>query len=405
MKKLIFSIFTLCVFFIAPGHSETYLSESFAEVQTHKWEVKDIGTVALFERAHALDLNDNGQVLLTCTTKDSYECRGIGNFELGFTLLPQLQQGNTKVIWLKINGDDTAIGIQNIHVGGGYRSPELVTWNKVRGVKKYNFDPSIKAPVDWVGRNGPTIHDHIVIAKCGNSSDIVLSLDGKIFTLQNGQLIDLTPKLDIEAQYHGFNFYKMSWKGLSVNNSGKIFGLLECFDKHPYKETTIFSASKLFHWDGKFLKFIDFPENTKLSDSLSSFYMNDNNTISFHWSANTKKESWIWDVENGPLELKELELNHGGYKYKFHVLAVLNDGTIVWFSNDHQAWQAILFQDEDGFLPIYFNEKQNIESSNYPDVKLSYPGYYPIINNQKEIILNGKFFGEEHPFLLTPVCE
>lgn len=367
-----------------------------------RWKVNDLGTIAKFEYVQALDLNDAGQMLLECYD-GAKKVQALSSVEAGLNLLPQLPPkrgtSDTDIYWLKCNRC-SVVGIRSLFINRMF-VPELVTWNPINGVRKYSFNSTLVSQHMWAsGAPG----DLIKIASCGNSDRIALTCDDKIFTLENDKLTDLSPRLVDALSRQGENFYHVKWKAFSVNNHGAIFGKFECFDKHPYKDKELFKGTKLFYWNDEVLKVQGIPENVNFGDNFCSGYLNNQNQISFKWVSSNKIESWLWDTESSEIQLQECSFFSDGEKLRCYILAVLDDGTLVW------QWgnEGLIIQQDDNFSLLVFQDipinPDVFECDGYSSLALSYPNfYYPIINNQMQVHLRGTFYKESHPFLLTPI--
>lgn len=410
MKKIIFILIASYFSFFSSVHSETFLSDPSKKSLEYQWDVKSLGTPTFFKEAHAIDFNDGGQALIEGITTDEIgfqkKHRGIGNAEIGFFKLPQIPcrtgRADSEVIWLKINQDDTAIGIQNFDAGGvkpdGF-VPKLILWNKSTGLKSYNFDPSIKFPGPLIGLDAPTMHDRISIAQCGSSNHVVASVSGKIFMLQNNALIDISSILAKQSNKDVLNCYYISWKALAIDVNGNIFGLIECFSKHPFREEKILQSRKFFYWNGETTKFIDIPKDALLPQHrfLSSYYLNDKGKVSFYWHLNGENKPFIWNAVTDSLELKKDTFKFKNQNLKCHITAILNDNTIIWRS--FQSPTFVIFQNEENLSLVDLGDlKMNIEAS--LSIKFS---YFHSVNNNKQLIIDGAFLGETHPFLTNPL--
>jgi hypothetical protein len=369
-----------------------------AELQNKVWQVKDVGSLTIFDWAESLELNDSGQVLFRTkiiqTNKDVW---AVGQIDSSATILPTLPkhypqyQHATEVNWQRINKSGMVIGDRTYFRPTNTSSvvqciPELITWSPTAGIKQYTI-----SSVTYQNRN-PVMK----IAQCYNSEHVVFTLEDRIFILKAEKPIDLSPILLKEIQKFGINYYEIKWKAIAVNNYGFIYGKFEYFEKHPFKEKSIFTGEKYFLWNGNDIILIEIPEQSiaDLSDHLR--HLNNNNTILFKLNQNVSK-SFIWDRNTG---LSEAFFYNNSQNNYGHAIAVLDDGTTIFSLGGGSIY---LLQDEceDCQLKFSDNSSKNIDFSQYPSL-IGKNHDLVLINNSKQILIKCKYFGEEHPFLLNP---
>lgn len=374
-------------------------------VADQKWQVEDVGTLALFDQASAIDLNDNGQVLVRAAP-DCLHVWAIGSLGLGATILPKLptfyqpsqgwNQFANDVVWQRINNSGVVIGCRTFFKSNQkvqnnqHQTPELITWNPLLGLKQYPISS------ETLINNAPSIE----VAQCGNSSHIVFTVNGKnIYTLKEGKIINLSEVLLKEIQNLGFNFYEVKWKGMAVNNNGVIFGKFDCFEKHPYKDKSTLVRETFFLWDGKWITLIEIPEDAKIyiSDLINLKHINNNDDVLFNWNG----RSWLWNKINGFCELTRYNDQRG---CKENAIAVLDDNTIVYALDGLGGNDLSLQNISEKLLLKYCGiiHSENINNSKYSSLEGRGFANGCLVNNKKQIVFHGVFLNECHPFLLTP---
>lgn len=286
--------------------------------------------------------------------------------------------------------------------------PILVTWNPLQGVTEYKFDPSVKSR--YYLADGSHLSSLINIGQCENSNGIVLTFDGKILVLRNDKIVDITNKIEDEFKNQGYDYYQCKWSGLAINDNGVIFGKVECFSKHPFKDVPILENRKLFLWSARGLLTFDINQNN-FDDR--HFYLNNNNRVSFNIYGD---KAYVWDMKSNVVEdFSFIPLNvfkqiygdnainmqyNGNLRIKC-LIAVLDDETIVTSLNDG----SILIRNG---LSFYQFNPRILNSS---EIENKYKGirfdsvddyYYPSVNAMKRICVRGTFINEDHPFVIIP---
>ncbi|HEY4832115.1 MAG TPA: hypothetical protein VIH61_06095, partial [Waddliaceae bacterium] len=322
---------------------------------------KDVGSIALFDWAQALDLNDNGQVLLK-SRKDLKELWAVGYRGSKAIMLPELPvRPNVNIswiyaqdiIWQRVNGSDLVLGTRCIINSRSLEcTQELITWKLTEGINQYAFS-ICKIPFEA----------HPKIAQCGNSKHIVITFEDKIYLFKTNHVVDLTPILLNELQKNGYNYYKVKWNGIAVNNNGTIYGKLDCFQKHPFKDTPTFVCANYFLFDGNTMNLIDVPDDFNISLGESIKHLNNNDEVLFR----SGMQSWVWNIATGFRELTYYNDEH----YLGQAIAVLDDNTVIFaFPNGGGGTlNDILFNkgQENSLLRFYGTVcSKNIDFSNYP---------------------------------------
>ena len=367
-------------------------------VQAETWQVKDCGTIAIWDQGTAIALNDKGNVLCkrghmpgrsdeiwAVSTDNSVVILPQAN-------KPQMFQGylhNYYLDWLTVNLDGV-IGIQNKQYQDGF-VPEIIIWNFNEGLKKYNFNPSIKFRYSA----------DIKIAKCSNSKYLAITCNDDIYILKDEKLINISPQLRNELESIGFNFYDIKWNAISINNNGVIFGVFQGYEKHPFKDKPVLVYEDCFIWNNGciiLMKF-SFDKNAYRSYIQSHAQLNNNNEVFLYLN----NISWIWSETDG---YKDITLYHNPENKNEgilgHAKAVLDDHTIVYEIGGQ--YKDIMFQNEnESFILKFFeeNHSDNIDiGRTYKNLKSD--GNISLINNKKELVFQCQFMNEWHPFLLSP---
>ncbi len=368
------------------------------------WKVKDVGSVATFDESYALDLNDQGQLLVKGILKDKFNRQttiyGIGSVNSGLIILPQYnpsKYSDHEVFWLKLN-KSVAIGIRNIRAGYEF-FPELITWNAHQGIKTYNFPPNIKTPYYLVSGHSS---DPLTIAQCYNSKYIALTCEDKIFVLKNEDLIDTSVQLNSKVKELGIHFNDIKWKAIAINDNGQIYGKFDVYEKHPQKDKSILIGEKYFLTDCERLILIDVPEKVIMESRDRLCHLNNKNEILFLWYEPTGgKRSWIW---NESLGFRELTLFNSQGGCKGFAIAKLDDDTLIFaISNPHDYDFIFVKNDEENLINIFQSyHTDNIDVTQYPTLH-SYGLKLDLclLNNKKQTVFLGKYFDEIHPFLLN----
>jgi hypothetical protein len=314
---------------------------------------------------------------------------GIGSPESGFILLPEVPRRplmtDSQVYWRRINKSGLVIGIKsltNSKYDGVY--PALMTWSPSQGLKQYNFDSAINSPYYFTGEN--FLHDPMKIAQCENSNNIVLTCKDRIFTLQADRLVEITDVLKSDFEKSGVLYHELKLEAFAVNNLGTIFGKVDCYNKHPYKNVLLKACQKVFIWNNGSAKFHDIPEQI-VFDSYS-LYLNNKNQVTFKYG----NQSFKWDKDADTPDI----LNGD-------IVAILDDGTIVWRK---EGSSGLLFENDE-VVDVKFEDINkpsgqiiNIDYFNIerPNISL----FFPVTGNHKRICLYGVFYNENHPFILIP---
>lgn len=379
---LVISFFSTCIF----GNTGVQVER--------QWQVKDIGTLKLFDEASARDLNDSGMVLLQ-SGHSIFSTWAIGNIETGATVLPKLpiiypnMQHATEIEWQRINKSGVALGFRycytpNASFDAKFVTPELITWEHSKGLKQYSISSATHK----------NYSAKMEVIQCGNSSHIVFNVNDSIFTLEKENLTDLSPVLLKEIQKIGFNFYEVKWTGIAVNDNKNIYGKFECFDKHPFKEKSVLVEERYFLWDGKNITLIETPADMIIWIDSSWKHLNNNNEVLI----NSGNRSWLWSKVGGFVEVTRYD-PQGNYEGR--AIAVLDDRTIIFLLGNKLLVQS---GHESSLLEYYDKmHSDNIDTSEY-QYKISgkFNRDICLVNNKKQIVLWGTFLKEDHPFLLTP---
>lgn len=375
-----------------------------------QWIIQDAGTVASFSYAEPIDFSDSGHVLFSYKNYNKIDLTyGIGSSESGLILLPELPKragkSDTQVYWKRVDSSGRVIGIKSMRnaSNNGYY-PILVTWSPTEGLMQYNFDSSVQSPYSLAGEYD--LLNGIMTGQCENSNEIVLTFNGRIFVLKNDKIVDVTSKIESEFKNHGFDFYKLKWSGLAINDNGVIFGLVECYSKHPFKDTPILENKKVFLWSNRELLTFDMNKN-----NFNNFYLNNNDKASFNICGD---KAYIWDMRTNSLEDASF-ISEEVYKTIYNttedsiqfwdlkirsLIAVLDDGTTVMSLKNG----GVLLENE--FNYYYFNPSELTSSkikNNYSDIRInSLDDHFPTVNNKKRICVRGIFINESHPFIIMP---
>lgn len=392
------------------------------------WNVKDLGTLTHYNDAYVQEFNDQGQALVAgqrINGKKGQYTWMLSTPDIGIQSIPDPIPGYwAQNRWQRVNGLGIVAGTLEANTGNLNNNLFLTWWELHSGAKHYRLPLTKEHPSSGY------------IARCRSSDQIVISTytdaklggsrDSKVFSLVNGNISELTPKLNKLAIEYGY--IAGGWIIASVNSTGMMLGRFDYYEENPYRPSqSVAIGSKYFLLSGDEMSLIEFP------DELLSFYsrgnsftdlkhifldhegkvMFDSFVISRGW------ENWIWDIQNGLRLLDQKDcIGIRGSHAKARALSLQDDGSILWMVQGCEDCNGFFIQHGTTQLRLPLDRnRQPLESdiSNYEGLKVSYHIVYKtwtlydagnvgefIGNSRNQIFFSGSIFGERHPFLIEP---
>jgi hypothetical protein len=344
--------------------------------------VEDLGTIPVLNGAKAYGINSKRQAILKSIYADgSY----FWDSEYG---LVTIKSNKRDGIYYKISESGTVYG---------YNENKLLSWSLMSGETAYP-----------IGKTG----DNIRLFDC-NLQDVVLGAisdpslrerepvgfpgDSRIFTWNNG----ITKILPLRSKFKEIGYDTYLFEPLKINDKGHILGKCKYGQMHPFKNKWIQSGTLHFLWDGSNVHPILPPEgfyyhnNYQLQpdssvkvygsyysgsiidpSSLVGFSLEDNRPFAGLWS---RSSCFVWK----------------GHEQMCKKIETDTIGLLEWDTN-HLRFS---FEGECSYISAY-------DLTNLSGIDQQYPGakIHGIsgVNQHGQVVVYGLFYGECHPFLLTP---
>ncbi len=409
---------------------------TFAEAPASEWEIKDLGTLSDYSEAYISDFNDLGQTLIVA--------KKLNNKKEEYTWLLASSSSNLKIItdptpgywapiwWHRVNGKGVVAGTREANTGTLNNNLFLTTWDTHSGAKSYRLPLTKEHPSSGF------------IAKCKMSDQIIISTftdpklggsrDGKVFSLINGSIKELTPKLKQLASEHGYE--TGDWVIASVNSQGMMLGRFDYYETHPQRpQVTVPAGSIYFLLNNEHMSLIEFPaellnfygRNKHFLD-LSHAFLDESGQVMFDSFVSSSRtwENWIWDPNNGLkfLDQEESVGIRGGHA-KARALCLMDNGSILWMVQGCEDCNGYYIQSATELLRLPLDKgRQPFQEDldQFQNLQVIYSLLFKtwtlntgfsnsltsantgefIANSKGQIFFIGSFYDEKHPFLIEP---
>lgn len=385
----------------------------------YKYEIQDLGVVPLYGISTAVDLNDEGQVLLYCKDKmESWRCPILQCGDDAKIVLWDAQKG-LEVIAEESNMEESSLSLYKIN-NLGWAGGNITYYIQKEDEEGHCQTTSITLPVLWSSQEGLKVlkildslnarlvdmndHQQIVGIYIPNekNTSCFKRYSKRIFIWEQEEARDL----GIDQELINLGYYPLDYCIVNINNKGEILGAFSYGEKHPYKNLWREVGTKVFFWDGHVKVLEDIP-----AKNFQSYFNDDDDwnleKCGVHLSddsqvlvsgANYPLQSSFWKWEKNEDNASNWNLDN-----------LPNVGTFTSISRYHSKLVGehfhhfIIWDPQHHIYEKIYNEEQLLklfDTSQYPELNSL---KFIRVNNRGQILFQANFWNERHAFLLNPI--
>lgn len=378
---------------------------SILSAAEYQYELRDLGTLSFSRNSNLIDLNDQGQVLMSIREENgedrwhSDQKFGLWDIEKGFRYIPVKENEEIKHI-SKINNQGWMIGIAQQEIIEQYAKNNDEDYEEDEDwyvEQERSYTKRLEYPFIW-----DPMKNEIVLLKMLNEDSKLIDINDRnqiiglhdennaYFIYENQEL----KYLNLEKELNEIGFHALSYSLLKINNKGEILGKFNYGVKHPYKDKWQEAGTQYFLWDGQ-IKLIEGLSYPSKNYHTPSFYLNDKSEVFFKLDNHPRITTFKWDPVNGtqqyvvPKEFPDLfnvkSISHN----MLNAIEQYGDKTTIW-QNGKITYKSFL---EDSIHGLF-------DSSQFPEIEFK---SLEKINDRGQIVLRGKIWDETHYFLMDPI--